>query len=173
MRRRRSMSSLAGAMMLVLAFSSSAIAAPNHRTVQILDNCGPSFNEFLGEGACSRPGGMSVDTFFKLFGIGGSPSWRFSPGQVKVASGGTVTAINRGGEFHSFTEVADFGGGCIDEINAALGLSAVPECAGGFGIIGATGVGPGGSLSTGPLSTGAHKFMCLIHPWQRTTVTVD
>jgi predicted Zn-dependent peptidase len=27
----------------------------------------------------------------------------------------------------------------------------------------------GGSLETGALDSGTHRFQCLIHPWQRTT----
>lgn len=155
--------------MLVLAYSATALAAPSHRTIQILDNCdGPSFNAVIGDGTCSRPSGMSFDTFFAKLFTGGAASWRFSPARATVASGGSVTAINRGGEFHTFTEVAAFGGGCVPEINEALGLEAVPEC-GDPSLFGTTGVIPGGSLTVG-IGSGANLFQCLIHPWQRTTI---
>ena len=36
--------------------------------------------------------------------------------------GGTLEAPNKGGEDHTFTEVANFGGGCIDFLNGLLGL---------------------------------------------------
>src|SRR6266545_3049725 len=85
----------------------------------------------------------------------------------------TPAAHNRGGEDHTFTEVADFGGGCIAAVNALLGLTPVPECA-GFpgGAFAATTVSPGDTVTTSPLSPGIHRFECLIHPWMQTTVTV-
>ncbi len=156
---------------LVLALSSAVAGAGTNRTVQILDNCdGPSFNAVLGPGACVRAGGITFGKFIEhLVRKGEVSSWRFSPGHLKVAAGGTITAVNRGGEFHTFTEVANFGGGCVDELNALLGLEAVPECAGAPGIFFATGVPAGGSRETEPLGAGTHRFQCVIHPWQRTT----
>jgi plastocyanin len=158
--------------LLLLAFATMVAAKPGSRPVQILDNCDPaSFNAMLGEGACVREGGLTFDKFIEhLLRKGDVASWRFSPGHLKTSAGGTVTAINRGGEFHTFTEVAQFGGGCIEELNALLGLSPVAECAGFPGIFFTTGVPPGASLETDPLSEGTHRFQCLIHPWQRTTV---
>ena len=32
---------------------------------------------------------------------------------------------------------------------------------------------PGESVTTPPLAAGEHKFLCLIHPWMRVTVTAD
>ncbi len=169
--RRSVLSSLALASALMLMLASSALGAPNHRTIQILDNCdGPSFNEALGPGACSRPGGLSFENLERSFARGGAPSWRFSPSQASLAAGGSLTAINRGGEFHTFTEVAAFGGGCVPPINEALGLAPIPECA-DPSLFGTTGVVPGAALEVGPISSGAHRFQCLIHPWQRATVT--
>jgi plastocyanin len=138
----------------------------------MLDNCdGPSFNAVIGPGTCNRNGGLTFQKFFAALFKGGAPSWRFSPGQLKVEVGGTVTARNNGGEFHTFTSVAAFGGGCIAALNGPLGLSPVPECS-IPGIIPATGAVPGASVTTGSLATGTHRFECLIHPWMRTTVSV-
>lgn len=174
MHRRRVLSSLAAASILVLTLVSSALGAPAHRTVQILDNCdGPTFNAVLGPNACTRAGGLTFEKLFATFAKGGASSWRFAPGRVTLAAGGTVTATNRGGEFHTFTEVAAFGGGCVPPINAALGLTPVAECLQAPGIFGTTGVAPGQSLTTAPLAARAHLFQCLIHPWQRTTVTAS
>src|SRR6266498_3441439 len=68
---------------------------------------------------------------------------------------------------------AVLGGGCIAAVNALLGLTPVPECA-GFpgGAFAATTVSPGDTVTTSPLSPGIHRFECLIHPWMQTTVTV-
>lgn len=170
--RRRLFSSLAASLVLVLAFASTALAGPSHRTVQILDDCdAATFNAALGEGACVKDGDVTFEEFVGSL-ISGNPhaAWRFSPTRVKLDAGGTVMAKNRGGEFHTFTEVAQFGGGCVPEINALMGLQAVPECANAGMLFGTTGVAPGGSLTTAPLAAGTHRFMCIIHPSQRTTV---
>ena len=90
---------------------------------------------------------------------------------MKLPAGGSLDAVNRGGEGHSFTEVADFGGGCVDEVNALIGLSPVPECGSPAWL--STIAGPGGTIKTAPLASGVHRFECLIHPWMRTTATVN
>ena len=173
--RRRLVSSLAASLVLVLSFASTAFAGPSHRTVQILDDCdAATFNAALGPGACVKDGDVTFDEFVGgLISGNPPPSWRFSPTMVKLDAGGTVTAKNRGGEFHTFTEVAQFGGGCVQEINDLMGLQAVPECANAGMLFGTTGVAPGGSLTTGALSSGTHRFMCIIHPSQRTTVVAN
>lgn len=171
-RRRRAGVAAAGVSVVALVAAAVAWAGPGSRQVQMLDNCdGPSFNAAVGPGTCNRNGGLSFEQFFGALDRGGAPSWRFSPGELNVAVGGTITADNRGGEFHTFTRVAAFGGGCIAPLNAALGLSPVPEC-GIPGILATTGADPGASVTTASLGAGTHRFQCLIHPWMRTTVSV-
>jgi hypothetical protein len=156
-----------------LAAASIALAAPSSGTVVMLDACDPAtFNAAIGEGTCERTGGgVTFDTFIgQLLTHGTAPSWRFA-GPATVAAGGTLTAVNRGGEFHTFTKVAAFGGGCVDELNDLLGLTPVPECAQAPGIFFSTGAAMGGSVTTAPLAAGTHRFMCLIHPWMASTVT--
>lgn len=154
-----------------LLLASVASAGAGNRRVQILDACdGPTFNAVLGPDSCLRAGGVTFERFIgQVISMGEAPSWRFAPERLKLDTGGTITAVNRGGEFHTFTEVAAFGGGCVDELNDLLGLEAVPECAGAPAIFGATGVPQGTSRTTAPLTAGTHRFMCIIHPWQRTT----
>ena len=173
MRKRRGAGVLAAvASAVALVAAGVAWAGPTSRQVEMLDNCdGPTFNAVIGPGTCSRNGGLSFGQFFAALDRGGAPSWRFSPDQLNVESGGTITAVNRGGEFHTFTPVAAFGGGCVDELNEPLGLSPVPEC-GTPGIFGTTGAGPGESVTTGSLTSGTQRYMCLIHPWMRATVSV-
>ena len=172
--RRTRFAVLTAAVGALAALSTSiALAAPSSGNVVMLDACDPAtFNAFLGEGACERPGGgVTVDTFIgQLLTHGTAPSWRFA-GPATVAAGGTLTAVNLGGEFHTFTEVAAFGGGCVDELNDLLGLTPVPECAQAPGIFFSTGAGRGGSTTTAPLAAGTHRFICLIHPWMKSTVT--
>jgi plastocyanin len=149
---------------------SVAWAGASHRNVQVLDDCdAETFNAVLGEGACVQDGGVTFDEFIgQLVTRGEAPAWRFAPEHLKLNAGGTITAFNRGGEVHTFTEVAAFGGGCVAELNELLGLTPVPECA-IPDIFGTTGLPAGASRSTGPLAAGTHRFQCLIHPWQRTT----
>jgi hypothetical protein len=172
--RRRRKAGAAAAVVSVVALVAAAVAwaGPGGRQVQILDTCdGPSFNAAIGPGTCIRNGGLSFEHFSGALSRGGAPSWRFSPGEMKLEASGTITATNRGGEFHTFTPVAAFGGGCVPELNGPLGLTPVPEC-GIAGIFATTGVEPGSSLTTGPLAAGTQRFICLIHPWMRTTVSI-
>ena len=159
----------------MLLVAAGAWGGSSSRTVQVLDDCEPaSFNAALmDDEACVKDGGTTFDDFIgQLIAQGRAPAWRFAPGQVKLDTGGSVTATNRGGELHTFTEVATFGGGCIAVLNGLLGLTPVAECA-GFpgGAFGATALPAGGSRTV-QLGPGVHRFECLVHPWMRTTVTV-
>jgi plastocyanin len=172
-RRLATVAGLAALLALVPAAGSSA-ASPT-RQVQVLDDCDPAtFNAAVGPGTCVKDGGTTFQAFIgQLLAQGRAPAWRFAPAQLRLDAGGTLSANNRGGEDHTFTEVASFGGGCIAVLNDLLGLTPVPECA-GFpgGAFAATLVPPGGSVTTAPLPPGVHRYECLIHPWMRTTVSV-
>ena len=160
----------------LLAFvpATASSAASSSRMVQMCDDCDPAtFNAVVGPGTCVKDGGTTFSEFVdQLITQGRAPAWRFAPDHLSLASGGTVEARNIGGETHTFTEVANFGGGCIGFLNDLLGLSPVPECA-GFpdGLFGATAVPAGGTITV-TLAPGIHRFECLIHPWMRTTVRV-
>ena len=159
------------ALLAVLALAAVAWAGPSHRQVVMMDACdGPSFNEAVGDEVCFRNGGVTFDQFIgQLIATKNAPAWHFAPGQLNVEAGGQITAVNRGGELHTFTEVASFTqGGCIPPLNDILGLPMAPNC----NLIGPTGAEPGGSVTTAPLSAGTHLFMCLLHPWMQTTVRV-
>jgi hypothetical protein len=168
--RRVAVVSAVGAILATLMVATAAWAGASHRNVQILDDCdAETFNVVLGEGTCVKDGDVTFDEFIgQLVTMGEAPAWRFAPGHLKLDAGGAITATNRGGEFHTFTEVAAFGGGCVPELNELLGLEPVPECA-IPDIFPTTGVPPRTSRTTGPLAGGTHRFQCLIHPWQRTT----
>jgi hypothetical protein len=181
MHRRRSMlrrplaASMAAAMILILAASSVTFGGSNHARVKMRDACDPAtFNAALGAGACVAHKGKKVtfQEFLAEFAAEGQvDEWRFSRHRVELRAGARITAHNVGGEFHTFTEVAAFGGGCVPELNA--GQAPVPECAGAPGIFFTTGAPPGQKVQTGPLSAGTHRFMCLIHPWMRTVAKVE
>ena len=172
---KRRLAMVAGlAALLVVVPAAGASAASATRQVQVLDDCDPaSFNAAIGPGTCVKDGTTTFQAFVgQLLAQGRAPAWRFAPGQLRLDAG-TLQAHNRGGEDHTFTEVASFGGGCIAVLNDLLGLTPVPECA-GFpgGAFAATLVPPGGTVTTAPLPPGLHRYECLIHPWMRTTVSV-
>lgn len=169
----------AGALVATLAMSGIASAGHGHHavaTVLMEDNCEPhSFNAAVGPHTCIGNGHTTFEAFIgQLIATGDAPAWRFDPSVLSLPTGSQIKAVNIGGEDHTFTEVANYGGGCIDVLNNLLGLTSVPECA-GFpgGAFGATLVPPGGTLTTGSLPPGIHRFECLIHPWMRATVTVS
>jgi plastocyanin len=180
MRARHALVTFAALALVALTSAAIAWAGPDSRHVQMLDNCdGPSFNEVIGPGTCARNGGLTFAKFVaRLLENGAVESWRFSPEKLSIDAGGTIMAVNRGGEDHTFSEVAEFGGGCIEEVNALLGLEPVDECAGfpgppGIGFFVSTLAAPGDSVTTPPLAAGTHRFLCLIHPWMRATVTAN
>ena len=169
----RTVLALAATSVVAAIAASVASGLPSTRKIEVLDDCEPvSFNAVLGPGACVKDGTVTFGDFIgQLLAMGRAPAWRFAPEHATLAAGGSLIAANRGGEFHTVTEVAAFGGGCVPELNALLGLIPVPECM-TPGIFFATGIPAGGTLVTGPLAAGTHRFLCLIHPWMRTTVEV-
>jgi len=171
---KRLIGGIGGSLVLIVALASTTLGASEERRVTMLDDCdAATFNAAIGPGTCVKDGGVTFQEFIgQLIATGEAPAWRFAPEQVLLADGGSVDAYNRGGEFHTFTEVAAFGGGCVEPLNDILGLTPVPECA-IPGILGSTGVAPGEELEGAPLTSGVHLFECLIHPWMRATVTVE
>jgi plastocyanin len=158
---------------LLLAASGSASASQTTRHLNMLDDCDPvSFNAVIGPGTCTKDGSTAFQDFVgQLLAMGQAPAWRFAPTTLKLPAGATIVAFNKGGEDHSFTEVANFGGGCVQVLNDLLGLTPVPEC-GNPALFPGTIAEQGGSTQTAALAPGVHLFECLIHPWMRTTVTV-
>lgn len=170
---RRLILATAGVVVALVVSAAPAGGGASSRNVQMLDDCDDSFNQVIGPGTCTKDGDTSFFEFVdQLLAQGRAPAWRFAPERMTLAAGGTITAWNRGGEFHTFTEVAAFGGGCVDELNELLGLDPVPECE-NPALFGTTGAGPGGSVTTDELGAGTHRFMCLIHPWMRTTAAAS
>ena len=75
---------------------------------------------------------------------------------------------NKAGRLHTFTGVADFGGGRINDPTLNFGLETAPECLDSS----ATDVPPGATLKVNGLSEGNHRFQCCIHSWMRTLIKV-
>lgn len=121
------------------------------------------------------------DIFAELVGLkvdvivvtGAVTKWDFEPDSLTVDEGTPIIAVDQGGEPHTFTEVAQFGGGFIPQLNGP-NETAVPECAMGFSRVevARTRILQGSQLQVTGLSKGVHLFQCCIHPWMRTTVVV-
>lgn len=142
------------------------------RLVNMHDACdSATFNAAVGPGTCARPGGVSFNEFVaQLTAHQSAGAWHNAPSQMSAKIGETLVAVNRGGEVHSFTRVAAFGGGIIPFLNALAGTPNVaPECA---AIAPNELLAPGGTDNEEPLAAGTSLFQCCIHPWMRTTVRV-
>lgn len=139
--------------------------------VQMQDACDPE--TFSAVTTCVRPGGgvtfaQFVDTLRRL---GFIAPWQFSPSTRTVRVGQAVIATNDGGEVHTFTRVAEFGGGIVPFLNDLSHTPNVaPECdlsaldADDF-------VAPGGTYRAAVDRTGSIRFQCCIHPWMRMEVS--
>jgi hypothetical protein len=160
----------------LLGLPASTAAAAQRGTVQkvqLQDDCNPAtFNAVLGPGACVGDGDTTFARFVaELTKKGSVGKWRIHSDHVKVRPNGVVTARNVGGEFHTFTMVQHFGGGCVPELNGPL--TPVPEC-GDPTVFDTTGLPPGFALQVkaSNLKPGVHHFQCLIHPWMHADVLV-
>jgi len=145
--------------------------------VVALDECDPTtFNAAIGPDFCKNVALGAATTFDELFALAKAgtpdPGWDFEPDVLHIKKGTPVVVVDQGGEPHTFTEVKEFGGGFIGDLNH--GEPTVPECAGGFKNIDVakTRILQGSQLQVTGLSKGEHRFECCIHPWMRMTVEV-
>ena len=133
---------LLGVLMFAGATHARAQENPAHaqspRLAQIvaLDECDPAtFNAALGPDFCKNVALGAFTTLADLFARVAAghpdPGWDFEPDTLQIKEGTTLGVVDQGGEPHTFTEVAKFGGGFIPGLNAP-GEDTVPECAGGF-----------------------------------------
>ena len=141
--------------------------------VNMQDQCdSASFNAALGAGACIKAGNITLSQFnAELSASKKVAEWQFVPATMTIHVGQTITAMNAGGETHTFTEVANFGGGVVPSLNNASGNpNEAPECA---AITAVDRVAPGGSFTADAATdVGTEHYQCCIHPWMRATVTV-
>ena len=168
-----------------LAIPSTADARGSHvRKVRLQDRCDPaSFNAAFGPpDVCVPHSGQLVTVTEFLAKLnpedGGHPKWNNHPDELDLRHGDQISVTVRGGEFHTFTEVPfteELQAGCFAGINVALELTNPPspaQCADFFNRTGVVANG-GSTLIVSGLSEGTHLFMCEIHPWMRTVVTVE
>jgi plastocyanin len=148
--------------------------------VVALDECDPAtFNaaNAVGPGFCKNVALGASTQFSTLFAEAQAgnpdPKWDFEPDTLTVDEGTPIIAVDEGGEPHTFTEVAQFGGGFIGGLNGP-NETTVPECIGGFSSVevARTRILQGSQLHVAGLSKGEHLFQCCIHPWMRVRVEV-
>jgi plastocyanin len=141
------------------------------KKVVMRDDCDPDDPAWAPVGCALRDGDV---TFAEFNGELSSPlslsvighqAWRNDPSYLKIETDDEVRVRNRGGRPHTFTKVAQFGGGRIPPLNQ--GLIPAPECAT------APAVPPGGSTEITGLAAGNHRFQCCFHPWMRAIVKVQ
>jgi len=168
------------AICLIVAVTAHAMTEENAASsaqIVALDECEPkSFNEALGPDFCKNVALGATTSLEKLFKQAADgtpdPGWDFEPDEISIKKDTTLTVVDQGGEPHTFTEVAQFGGGFIEGLNA--GEETVPECRGGFKNIDVakTRILQGSQIQVNGLSKGEHRFQCCIHPWMRVKVDV-
>jgi hypothetical protein len=153
------------------AASLSAVKGSLERLINIEDACDPeTFNAAIGPGTCVRSGGVQFGNFLdQLQQHGSIGGWHFGPPSLTMHAGEKFVAINRGGEVHTFTEVDEFGGGIVQLLNDAIGLTTIaPECQALDPSVDF--IAPGGTFRE-PNDPGEQpgnvKYQCCIHPWMR------
>ena len=160
-----------------LGLSVGVEAVQGDKKIRMYDDCDPvTFNAVLGDGACVGNGKQTFDEFIaELEETQDAKAWRNQPNNMNVNVGRTTTIENRGGEVHTFTRVAAFGGGFVPDLNGISGNPVpAPECL-NFGALvfipaGATEEGP--TAGSSELPVGTNRFQCCIHPWMRTIIDV-
>jgi plastocyanin len=174
---------LAGSLMfaggLMFAGATQEEDPPSVAQVVALDECdpatfnaptavGPDFCKNVALGASTK----FADLFAKAKAGTPDPGWDFEPDTLNIKKGTTLNVFDQGGEPHTFTEVTQFGGGFINDLNG--GEATVPECAGGFSnvAVAKTRILQGSQRQISGLSKGEHLFECCIHPWMRMKVEV-
>ena len=154
--------------------------SPRLAQVVALDECDPTtFNAALGPDFCKNVAlaalgyATTLSDLFQKAGEGHPDAgWDFEPDTLHIKEGTTVSVVDQGGEPHTFTEVAQFGGGFIGPLNH--GEATVPECAGGFSnvAVAKTRILQASHIDIPGLKKGKHLFECCIHPWMRVKVEV-
>ena len=150
---------------------SDSVGPKANATLSIQDQCDPaSFNAALGAGTCTKQGIVTFSQFnAELNSTHRVAAWQFVPTNLAIRIGQSIAAKNDGGEVHTFTEVAAFGGGIVPSLNQASGNTVeAPECK----TLTATDmVMPGAMFTTDPeTSAGTELYQCCIHPWMRAVV---
>jgi hypothetical protein len=179
--------------LLASTFSIVGKAKDGNKPILISDDCEPVTFNAAFPNVCTATGNTTFDKFIaQLTRNQVAPLWKFAPGESTVPVGKTLSLGNTGGETHTFTKVAQFGGGFVVPLNALSGNpNPVPECTTGAVLVPGVMLQPqpaspanifveSGEQEQGPTAGDAVlpagqtvKFMCCIHPWMRTEMRVN
>jgi hypothetical protein len=163
----------------LLLYAGSPSAQDPTTSVRMWDNCDPkTFNAANAHCVAGQHGTEKFPIFIgELTADQVAGAWRFGSRAYAMASGDTTALDNRGGETHTFTTVAKFGGGIVPVLNQLSGTPVpAPEClqppsdSNIFVEAGTVELGPVAGSSV--LPAGSTKVQCCIHPWMRTVITV-
>ncbi len=142
------------------------------REIAIRDDCDPrdpGWDALPGD-CLQKRGNVSAAEFGGELGsplstaVIGHQSWRNDPPYLVVKQGTSLKVKNRGGRPHTFTKVAQWGGGVVPGLSQ--GLTTAPECAA------LVQLDPGEKAKLSGLAVGNHRFLCCFHPWMRALVKV-
>jgi hypothetical protein len=151
------------------------------RSIELVDDCDPDDPAWLPVGCLQKDGDVTAAEFNAflrsplydniaptgvepgLFLVG-HPSWRNEPSHVVIRAGKELRIRNVGGRPHTFTPVAEFGGGVVPPLN--VGTQPAPECAASVRLE------PGDRTRLTAGGEGIQRFQCCFHPWMRATVRV-
>ena len=161
----------------VFGLTTGVDAVQGDKKIRMYDDCEPTtFNAVLGAGTCIGNGHTTFAEFIEeLEETQDAHLWRNQPSDMHLNVGRPTLIENRGGETHTFTPVADFGGGFIPDLNGISGNPVpAPECLnfGSIVFIPAGAVEQGPTAGSAELPVGSHKFQCCIQPWMRTVIEV-
>ena len=115
---------------LAVGNRSHVLAAAGGEKIALEDNCDPTDPAWAPQG-CFREEGSVTRAEFNAFLFSalipanaaaprvpvGHPSWRIDPGYLVVEQGEQLRVRNAGGRGHTFTEVAEYGGGFVPPLN--------------------------------------------------------
>ena len=135
------LASAAAVLLAFVIFSVLSLSRPvvaqgnsNDNRISILDDCLPGDPGWTPSGGCSlapHQGEVSFAEFGAFIpsplisAFVGHPSWRNEPSYLSVDQGKTIRVKNEGGRTHTFTRVANFGGGSVGGFN--IGATLAPE----------------------------------------------
>jgi hypothetical protein len=145
--------------------------------LQVRDQCDPTtFNKAVGSGTCAATPTVGRRVLFQDFVAQlqqnhNARGWFNSLGLVLAVPHSTIAAANTGGEAHTFTRVAKYGGGFVPLLNALSNTPVeAPECAS---------LPPSEILAPGqtdhevlPNTPGRYHYQCCVHPWMKTDVVI-
>ena len=157
-------------------------ANSGNRHVNLVDDCDPDDPLWLPVGCFQKDGDVKVAEFNAFlrsplydnippFGVEpgmflvGHPAWRNDPSHLVIEAGKKIQIRNVGGRPHTFTKVAEFGGGVVAPLN--VGTQTAVECT-----LSITRLEAGDRDTIIAEGEGIQRFQCCFHPWMRATVRV-